>query len=100
MQLIKRLPLVVPAVVIAQLIFAPTAGAFLPGNGLLAAGNYHITTQTADYSSCCGPDASLPSINVDVIDTTTVANPLVGASTVSHETDVEIFACGGSLSIC
>ena len=100
MQLIKRLPLVVPAAVIAQLIFAPTAAAFLPGNGLLAAGNYHITTQTADYFSCCGTDTSLPNVSVDVTDTTTVANPLVGPSTVSHETDVEIFACGGSLLIC
>ena len=98
MQLIKRLPVVVPIVLIVQLVFAANVAA-QPGNGLLAAGNYHITTQTANYFSCCG-DPSLPTFSVSVRDTTTVANPLVGPSTVNRETDVDVFACGGTTFIC
>jgi hypothetical protein len=100
MQLIKRLPLVVPIVLVAQLVFVAVASAqFQPGNGLLAAGNYHITTLSADYFSCCG-NPSLPTVSVSVTDTTTVANPLVGPSTLNHETDVDMFACGGTPFIC
>jgi len=98
MQRIKCLPLVVPLAFALQLVLAVTASA-QPGNGLLAAGDYHITTQTADYFSCCG-DPSLPTLSVNVRDTTTVANPLVGPSMVTHETDVDVFACGGSNFIC
>jgi hypothetical protein len=94
MQLIKRLPVVVPIVLIAQLVFAATASA-QPGGALLAAGNYHITTETANYFSCC-VDPNLPTVSVTVTDRTTVAKPLVGPSTVSHETDVDMFACGGN----
>lgn len=95
MLLIKRLPLVVPVVVIVQIVFAVTSAAFLPGNGLLAAGNYQITTLSADYFACCGP-----SLSVNVTDTTIVANPVVGPVTTTHETDVFINTCGGPNSIC
>ena len=98
MQLIKRLPLVVPIVVIAQLVFAVTSAAQLAGNGLLAAGNYHITTQSANFFACCGQDSSHPFLSVSVTDTTTLANPLVGASTTTHETDVFIQACSPSIT--
>jgi hypothetical protein len=98
MRLIKRLPLLVPIVLIAQLVFAVTSAA-QGGNGLLAAGNYHITTLAANYFFCCG-DPSLPSLSVSVTQTTTVASPLVGSSSVTQETDIDINACGGSPFIC
>jgi len=98
MHLLKRLPVVVPLVLISQLIFAVGATA-QPGNGLLPAGNYHITTLTAGYFACCGQDPSTPFLNVNVTDTTTVAN-LAGASTTTHETDVSVNACGGPNFIC
>lgn len=91
MQLIKRLPLIVPIVLVAQIVFGVTSSAFQPGSGLLAAGNYQITTQSADYFSCCSP-----AFSVNVTDTTTVANPLVGPSTTTRETDVSIFVSGGT----
>ena len=84
----------------AQLVFAVNSPAALqPGNGLLGAGNYHITTLSADYFFCCG-DPSLPSLSVDVTETTTVAHPVVGPSTTTHETDVFINSCGGANFIC
>lgn len=101
MQLIKRLPLVVPMVLIAQLVLAVNTAAFPVGNGLLAAGNYHITTLAANYFFCCGTDPSLPFVSITVTDTTTVANPSVGPSTVTQETDIFVNVCGGSPnSIC
>jgi hypothetical protein len=99
MVLLKRLPLVIPVVLTAQLVFALTSAAFPGGNGLMAAGNYHITTLAANYFFCCG-DPSQPSLSVDVTDTTTVANPLVGPSTTTHETDIFVNSCGGTNFIC
>jgi len=99
MLLIKRLPLVVPIVLTLQLVFALTSAAFPGGNGLMAAGNYHITTQAANYFFCCG-DPSQPSLSVDVTNTTTVSNPLVGPSTTTQETDIFVNSCGGPNSIC
>ncbi len=100
MELIKRLRLAVPLVLIALLLFPVASSAQPgPGNGLLPAGNYHITTLSAGYFACCGEDPSHPFLSVDVTDTTTVANPLVGSSTTTHETDVFIQANGGPNSI-
>lgn len=100
MRLFKRLPFVVPMALIATLLFPASSAAQPPGNGLLAAGNYHITTLTAGYFACCGQDPSHPFLSVGVSDTTTVANPMVGPSTTTLETDVFIQACGGANSIC
>ena len=97
--MIKRLPLVIPIVLIAQLAFAVTSSAFQPGNGLLAAGNYHITTRSADYFFCCG-DPSIPSVSVNITDTTTAANPMVGPTSVTQETDIFVNVCGGTNFIC
>jgi hypothetical protein len=99
MLLIKRLPLVVPIVLAVQVVFAVTSIAAPPGGGLLAAGNYHITTLAANYFVCCG-DPSLPSVSVSVTDTTTVANPAVGPATTTQETDIFVNACGGTTFIC
>jgi hypothetical protein len=101
MLLIKRLPLVVPIVLTLQLVFALNSAAFPGpgGNGLMAAGNYHITTQAANYFFCCG-DPSQPSLSVDVTSTITVSNPLVGPSTTTQETDIFVNSCGGPNSIC
>jgi hypothetical protein len=98
MRLIKRLSLLVPIVLIAQLVFAVTSAA-QGDNGLLAAGNYHITTLAANSFFCCG-DPSVPSFNVNLTQTTTVANPLVGPPSVTQETDIDFGACGGSPFIC
>src|SRR6266446_9652811 len=98
MPLIKRLPLAVSIVLVAQFVFTITAAA-QGGNGLLAAGNYHITTSSGDYFFCCG-DPSLPLVSVSVTNTTTVSNPLVGASTLTQEADVFIDVCGGTNFIC
>jgi len=97
--MIKRPPLVLPIVLIAQLVFAVTSSAFQPGNGLLAAGNYHITTRSADYFFCCG-DPSTPFVSVSITDTTTAANPMVGPSSVTQETDIFVNVCGGTNFIC
>ncbi|TMD86935.1 MAG: hypothetical protein E6I73_15760 [Chloroflexi bacterium] len=91
MQLLKRLPVAVPIVLIAQLAFAGTSSAFIPGNTLLPAGNYHITTRSADYFVCC--TATVSNLSVTVTDTTTVAKPAVGPSTTTRETDVEVDTC-------
>jgi hypothetical protein len=85
-------------VLVAQFVFTITATA-QGGNGLLAAGNYHITTSSGDYFFCCG-DPSLPFVSVSVTDTTTVSNPMVGASTATQEADVFIDVCGGTNFIC
>jgi hypothetical protein len=100
MELIKRLRLAVPLVLIALLLFPVISSAQPgPGNGLLPAGNYHITTLSAGYFACCGEDPSHPFLSVDVTHTTTLANPLVGSSTTTDETDVFIQANGGPNSI-
>jgi len=99
MLLTKRLPFAVPIVLAVQLIFALTSLAAPPGSGLLAAGNYQITTLAANYFFCCG-DPSLPSFSVNVSDTTTVANPAVGPATTTQETDIFVNACGGTNFIC
>ncbi|HEX7264987.1 MAG TPA: hypothetical protein VF383_12505 [Candidatus Dormibacteraeota bacterium] len=99
MQLIRRTPLVVPIVLIAQLAFAISSAAFQGGNGLLPAGNYHITTSEAHYFFCCG-DPTLPTLSVDVSDTTTVANPAAGSPSTTRETDIFVNACGGTNFIC
>ncbi len=95
MQLLKQLRLALPIVLIAQLVFAMSAVAFLPGQSLLPAGNYHITTLSADYFVCCGQDQAHPFLSVSVTDTTTVANPLIGPATTTHETDVFLQASAG-----
>src|SRR5437879_12551257 len=96
MQLLKRLPVAVPIVLIAQLAFAGTSSAFIPGNTLLPAGNYHITTRSADYFVCC--TATVSNLSVTVTDTTTVAKPAGGPSTTTRETDVEVDTCDSNLA--
>ncbi len=101
MKALRRLTLLVSIVASGLVAFAvtPQASGMLLAQGLLAAGNYHITTQRADYFTCCG-DPSQPSFSVDITDTTTTSNPLVGSSTMTQETDVFVNACGGPNFIC
>ncbi len=92
MPAIRRVTAVVSLALIALVASAAPSAAdsfFQP------AGNYHITTLRAGYF-VFGDGLSQPSLSVNVTDTTTIANPLVGPSSATHETDVFINGCGAN----
>jgi hypothetical protein len=112
MRLFRRLALAVSMLVCLSLTFAAAAiateahiatgslsilGKGGPGGGgLLPAGNYVNTNVFAGYNLCC----SGPQLNINVSDTTNVANPLVGPSTSQHEVDVNFQACDFTTGVC
>jgi hypothetical protein len=106
MRLIRRLGIVASLVLTGLLAFAATtvafemattAGASIGAKGggggadFLPAGNYHNTQRSANVSLFTDPDVQM---TVDVIRISQSANPLVGPSSSTEETDVQFQLCG------